>query len=141
MKEENITETRKVARGKNRRVQNDRVLQQPIPPDGDWGWVITFSSFMVGFLVDGVAFTFGVFFKEFVNHFGQSKGVTSWINSVLNGTYLTIGPLASGLVNMFGCRKVGMFGALLSAAGFFLCTFSPNIEAMIILYGFIGGKA
>ncbi|KAL3886823.1 hypothetical protein ACJMK2_026788 [Sinanodonta woodiana] len=139
MKEESKAETNKVAKDKNRRVPNDIVLQQPIPPDGDWGWVITFASFMVGFLVDGVAFTFGVFFKEFVNHFGQSKGATSWINSVLNGTYLTIGPLASGLVNLFGCRKVGMLGALLSAAGFFLCTFSPNIEAMIILYGFIGG--
>ena len=63
----------------------------PIPPDGDWGWVVTFSSFMVGLVVDGICFTFGFFFLEFQTYFGSNKSVTSLINSTLNGTYLTIG--------------------------------------------------
>lgn len=63
----------------------------PIPPDGGWGWVVTFSSFMVGLIVDGICFTFGFFFIEFQTYFGSNKSVTSLINSVLNGTYLTIG--------------------------------------------------
>lgn len=63
----------------------------PIPPDGGWGWVVTFSSFMIGVIVDGICFTFGFFFIEFQTYFGSNKSVTSLINSVLNGTYLTIG--------------------------------------------------
>ena len=69
----------------------DTELPSPIPPDGGWGWVVTFCSFMVGFLVDGICFTFGFFFKEFQDYFGANKSTTSSVSSVLNGTYLSIG--------------------------------------------------
>ena len=61
------------------------------PPDGGWGWVVTFSAFMVGLILDGVSFSFGIYFKELYVYFNESKGLTSWIISVLNGTYLSIG--------------------------------------------------
>ena len=78
----------------------DRVLKKSIsrtqsclddPPDGGWGWVVTFSAFMVGLILDGISFSFGLFFKELYVYFNESKSVTSWIISVLNGTYLGIG--------------------------------------------------
>ncbi|OWF36096.1 monocarboxylate transporter 12-like [Mizuhopecten yessoensis] len=113
--------------------------QPPTPPDGGWGWVITFSSFMVSFLVDGVCFTFGIFFPEFLRHFGESKGKTQILGSVLNGAYLSLGPVAGALVNKFGCRKVAIAGAFVSSIGLFLSTFSPNLDVMILLYGGVGG--
>ena len=61
------------------------------PPDGGWGWVVTFSAFMVGLILDGISFSFGLFFKELYVYFNESKSLTSWIISVLNGTYLGIG--------------------------------------------------
>ena len=61
------------------------------PPDGGWGWAVTFSAFMVGVIVDGISFSFGLFFKELYVYFNESKSLTSWIISVLNGTYLGIG--------------------------------------------------
>ena len=61
------------------------------PPDGGWGWAVTFSAFMVGVIVDGISFSFGLFFKELYVYFNESKNLTSWIISVLNGTYLGIG--------------------------------------------------
>lgn len=73
------------------KVADDATGQVPIPPDGGWGWVITFSSFMIGMIVDGIAFTFGFFFLEFQEYFGANKSVTSSINSVLTGSYLTVG--------------------------------------------------
>lgn len=109
------------------------------PPDGGWGWVVTFSAFMVGVILDGISFSFGLFFKELYVYFNESKSVTSWIISVLNGTYLGIGPVASVFVSIFGCRKVAIFGAIMSAAAFFLCTWSPNVQVMILLYGLLGG--
>jgi hypothetical protein len=60
-------------------------------PDGGWGWVVTFAAFMVGVILDGISFSFGLFFKELLLHFNESKSLTSWIISVLNGTYLGIG--------------------------------------------------
>lgn len=62
-----------------------------IPPDGGWGWVITAASFMISVLVDGVCFTFGIFFSEFLEYFGESKGKTVLLGSVLNGAYLSLG--------------------------------------------------
>lgn len=118
---------------------DDDNIAIPVPPDGGWGWVITLSSFMVGMIVDGIAFTFGIFFSDFQDYFGANKSTTSSINSVLTGTYLSIGPIAGALTNIFGCRKVAMAGAVITAVSFFACTFSPNVNVMIFLYGFCGG--
>ena len=51
-----------------------------------------------------------------------------------------IGPIASVLVSIFGCRKVAIFGATLASIAFFLCTWSPNVRVMIVLYGLLGGE-
>ena len=61
------------------------------PPDGGWGWVVTFSAFIVGVILDGISFSFGLFFKELYIYFNESRSLTSWTISVLNGTYLSIG--------------------------------------------------
>lgn len=45
----------------------------------------------ISFLVDGVCFTFGLLFTEFLEYFGESKGKTSLLGSVLNGAYLSLG--------------------------------------------------
>jgi len=36
---------------------------------------------------------------------------------------------------------VAIAGALLSSIAFFLCTFSPNVQVMIVVYGMLGGKS
>lgn len=64
-----------------------------LPPDGGWGWVVTLSSFIISFLVDGVCFTFGLFLPSFLDHFQGSKGKTALLGSVMNGMYLSFGKL------------------------------------------------
>ncbi|XP_061169910.1 monocarboxylate transporter 12-like [Saccostrea echinata] len=112
---------------------------QPAPPDGGWGWVVTFSSFMISFLVDGVCFTFGLLFTELHEYFGESKGKTSLLGSVLNGAYLSLGPIVAAFCNRFGCRRVAVAGGIMAFLGLFLSSFSPNLDVMIFLYGFVGG--
>ena len=69
----------------------------PTAPDGGYGWVILFASFICNVLVDGVCFTFGLFYLEFLKHFGESKAKTAWVGSILNGMYLTMGKRISCL--------------------------------------------
>lgn len=141
----------------------------PPPPDGGYGWVIVFASFMCNMVVDGIAYTFGVFLGEFVNYFGEGKGKTAWVGSLLSGMYLSAGefihifkcfqfavnniykfiiafnhffsgPIVSALTNKYGCRAVCMAGSVIASIAFALSTFSPNVNVLMLTYGFMGGK-
>jgi len=68
----------------------------PPPPDGGWGWVIVFASFMCNMIVDGIAYTFGVFLDSFADEFvpaGEGTGKVAWVGSLLSGVYLSVGKL------------------------------------------------
>ncbi|VVC31577.1 Hypothetical protein CINCED_3A004850 [Cinara cedri] len=111
----------------------------PPPPDGGYGWVIVFASFMCNMVVDGIAYTFGVFLSEFVNYYQEGKGKTAWVGSLLSGMYLSVGPIVSALTNKYGCRVVCMAGSVIAAVAFALSTLSPNVNVLMLTYGFMGG--
>lgn len=111
----------------------------PPPPDGGYGWVVVFASFMCNMIVDGIAYTFGVFLSQIVDHYGETKGKTAWVGSLLSGMYLSAGPLVSALTNKFGCRAVCVAGSLISTVAFVLSIFSPSVNWLMLTYGFIGG--
>jgi len=111
----------------------------PPPPDGGYGWVIVFASFMCNLIVDGIAYTFGIFLGEFVTYFGEGKGKTAWVGSLLSGMYLSVGPVVSALTNKYGCRSVCVMGSLIGCLAFVLSTLSPNVNTLMLTYGFMGG--
>ncbi|KAK9751246.1 Major Facilitator Superfamily [Popillia japonica] len=111
----------------------------PPPPDGGYGWVIVFASFMCNMIVDGIAYTFGVFLGEFVTYYGEPKGKTAWAGSLLSGMYLSAGPIVSALTNKYGCRAVCVAGGLISTVAFVLSTFSPTVNILMLTYGLMGG--
>ncbi|XP_033324372.1 monocarboxylate transporter 9 isoform X2 [Megalopta genalis] len=111
----------------------------PPPPDGGYGWVVVFASFMCNMIVDGIAYTFGVFLGEFVRYFDEGKGKTAWVGSLLSGMYLSAGPVVSALTNKYGCRAVCMAGSFLGAAAFILSTFSSSVNMLMLTYGVMGG--
>lgn len=63
----------------------------PAPPDGGWGWVVVFASFMCNVIVDGIIFSFGILLLEISSTFRESKGITAWIGSLQAGCYLSVG--------------------------------------------------
>ncbi|XP_022903773.1 monocarboxylate transporter 14 [Onthophagus taurus] len=111
----------------------------PPPPDGGYGWVIVAASFMCNMIVDGIAYTFGVFINEFINYYGEPAGKTAWVGSLLSGMYLSAGPVVSALTNKYGCRAVCIAGSLISTSAFVLSIFSPTVNVLMLTYGFMGG--
>ncbi|XP_060074290.1 monocarboxylate transporter 12-like [Ylistrum balloti] len=107
--------------------------------DGGLGWMVAFASFMNNFLLNGVIYSFGIFFEDLLEYFGGSKGKTQIISSVTSGTSLLIGPLVGAIARRFRCRRVAIVGAMVASIGLFLSTFSPNLDVMILLYGIVGG--
>ncbi|XP_073955596.1 monocarboxylate transporter 9 isoform X2 [Choristoneura fumiferana] len=111
----------------------------PPPPDGGYGWVVVFASFMCNLIVDGIAYTFGIFLPELVTYFGEGKGTVAWIGSLLSGVYLAAGPIVSALCNKYGCRAVCIAGSLVASSAFVLSTFSKSSTVMMLTYGLLGG--
>ncbi|XP_065361449.1 monocarboxylate transporter 3 [Calliphora vicina] len=111
----------------------------PPPPDGGYGWVICFASFMCNMVVDGIAYTFGIFMEEFVVYFGEGKGKVAWVGSLLSGVYLAAGPIVSALANKYGCRTVCIAGSIVACIAFALSTLSTSVNMLMLTYGVIGG--
>lgn len=109
------------------------------PPDGGWGWVVVFSSFMIHVIADGVTYTFGIFYLEFLKHFQESKGKTAWIASIMVGTTFCIGPVASGLTTKYGCRSVTIAGSLLATVGLVVSVVAPNVTYLFFTIGLCTG--
>lgn len=86
-------------------------------PNGGWGWVIVFSSFLLGFICHGFIFTIGVFYEEFLQVYQEGEVVTSIFYSLMTGMFMLVAPFASGLTHAYGCRNVAVGGAILATSG------------------------
>ncbi|XP_070623453.1 monocarboxylate transporter 13-like [Erythrolamprus reginae] len=108
-------------------------------PDGGWGWVVVLGGFVQSALVFGVIRSFGIFFVEFVAHFGESSGSVSWVVSLGIAILQFASPLGSTLSTCFGARPVVMAGGLLSSVGLFLASFSTSLVHLHLTIGLLTG--
>lgn len=111
----------------------------PAPPDGGYGWVIVFASFMCNMVVDGTAYSFGILMPELLKEYNSTKGKTALVGSLLPGTTMLVGPMVSFLVNKFGCRTVTIIGSIIAGVAMGLSTLCPNIDVLLWVYGILGG--
>ncbi|GAB1863642.1 Monocarboxylate transporter 12 [Camponotus japonicus] len=109
------------------------------PPDGGWGWVVVAASFMVNLIADGITFSFGVIYVEFLNYFGGGKSKTAWIGSLFMAMPLLSGPVASFLTDRYGCRRVTVAGSILATAGFVVSSYANSMEVLILTFGIVAG--
>lgn len=112
---------------------------KPDIPDGGWGWVVVLSSFLISMIADGISFSFGLLFIEFLEEFKASNAITSWIGSLFIAVPLLSGPIMSALVDRYGCRSMTILGGIISTLGFVLASLSTSIEMMMITFGVIAG--
>ncbi|XP_070491773.1 monocarboxylate transporter 5 [Chironomus tepperi] len=104
--------------------------------DGGWGWYVVFASFMIHIVTDGVTYTLGIFYVEWLEYFHSGKAETSWIASILVGVTLCSGPISSGFVNKYGCRAVTIAGTIIAGVCLLLSVFAKNVFTLYITIGF-----
>uniref|UniRef100_A0A0K8V1X2 Monocarboxylate transporter 5 n=2 Tax=Bactrocera latifrons TaxID=174628 RepID=A0A0K8V1X2_BACLA len=107
----------------------------PVPPDGGWGWMVVFGSFMIHIITDGMTYSFGLFYDEFLTYFNEGSGYTAWIVSIMVGVTYASGPISSSFVNRYGCRAVTIAGALFAAACIVASIFAQNVLTLIFTIG------
>ncbi|KAK7103911.1 uncharacterized protein [Littorina saxatilis] len=110
-----------------------------LAPDGGWGWVVTFSSFMVAFIVDGMVTSFGLLLPELLTTYDAGMSLTSFAPAVIVAMFLLSGPMTAYLVRRWGCRPVAFCGGLLASLGVAGSAYAPSIELFILLYGVVAG--
>lgn len=113
--------------------------KKPKIPDGGFGWVIVFASFIISVIIDGIAFSFGLIFTELLNYFEESKTKTAWIGAFHLSVPLLAGPIISNMVDRYGCRVMTIIGGLISAVGFVLSAMSNSVEMLYLSFGLISG--
>ncbi|XP_076386122.1 monocarboxylate transporter 9 [Megachile rotundata] len=114
-------------------------LCEATPPDGGWGWVVVAASFMVNLIADGITFSFGVIYVEFLNYFGEGKSKTAWIGSLFMAMPLLSGPVASFLTDRYGCRRVSIAGSILATTGFVISSYANSMEVLVFTFGVLAG--
>lgn len=111
-----------------------------VPPDGGWGWVIVFASFMSNMVVDGIIFSFGMFLSEIATSFNTTRSQVTLVGSLMSGFYLIVGPFASAIANRYGFRLVAVIGSVLGATAFVISYFATSVTFLCISYGVLGGE-
>ncbi|XP_063240519.1 monocarboxylate transporter 14-like [Bacillus rossius redtenbacheri] len=112
---------------------------KPKVPDGGWGWVIVAASFTISMIADGISFSFGLLYSEFLLHFGESKSKTAWIGSLFMSVPLLSGPIGSALVDRYGCRSMTIVGGMISGLGYVLSAFADSVVVLYFTFGLIAG--
>ncbi|GFR00076.1 monocarboxylate transporter 12 [Trichonephila clavata] len=107
--------------------------------DGGWGWVIVAATFFIRVIVDGFIYTFGIFYVEFLEYFKCTSSAASLVMSLLVGICYLVGPIASGLINKYGCRIVSSLGTAIACIGLLLSLPVPRVEYLLITVGLISG--
>ncbi|XP_014232430.1 uncharacterized protein LOC106656199 isoform X1 [Trichogramma pretiosum] len=113
--------------------------KKPRIPDGGWGWIVVLSSLVISMIADGVSFSFGLLYIEFLHEFEASKSTTAWIGSLFMAVPLLSGPVMSALVDRYGCRRMTICGGLIAGTGFVLSSYARSIVVMYMTFGVIAG--
>lgn len=113
--------------------------KKPKIPDGGWGWMVVLASLILSMIADGVSFSFGLLYVEFLKEFNESKSKTAWIGSLFMAVPLMSGPVMSALVDRYGCRKMTIAGGLIAATGFVISSRAKSIEVMYLTFGALAG--
>ncbi|CAH8546134.1 unnamed protein product [Schistosoma mattheei] len=114
--------------------------------DSGWGWIIVTSSFIIQLIIDGTFGGFGVLYvslrndQVFINE-NYSQTILSMPGTIQPGFFLCTGAFVSPLIQMFGFRISGCFGALLLGLGMSIASYLTNMHAITIFYGMISGSA
>ncbi|XP_053403426.1 uncharacterized protein LOC128558415 isoform X2 [Mercenaria mercenaria] len=118
---------------------NKQRKMKPTVRDRGYAWVIVIAAFFLQAIQDGVRFSYGLYFVEFLNEFNKGKGQTAWVGSIMLSVFNLAGPISAYIVNRFGYRIGTMAGSLVTTVAFLLSYFAPNLYYLYFTFGALQG--
>jgi len=108
-------------------------------PDGGWGWIVLFGSFVSFFIADGWSYSFGILFPSVVEYFDESRGTTALVGTLLYAIPMIVSPLACALVSAYGCRPVAICGGALTGISLAVACMATSVSGLCIIVGLLSG--
>ncbi len=106
-----------------------------------YGWVITFVSFLTFLFIIGPRGSFGNLVNIWANDFGWNLQQISFAASLNIFLYGFSQPLAGRLINLFGSKRVILWGLMVYGGSTLLLSFISSLWQLYLLYGVIMGIA
>ena len=103
--------------------------------DSARAWMMTATAFVSMFVVYGVAYSFGAFFKPMAHEFGASPSATSAVFSITVCLWSILGWPSGYYADRFGPGPVVAAGALAMGAGLIMTSFIRHLWVGYLTYG------
>ena len=92
-------------------------------------------AFVVGFIVFGVVYSFGVFLEPIMGDLKSSRSATSVLYAIASSAFYFLGPATGAVGDRLGPRAITAFGALAMGGGLAATAFVTDISIAYLTYG------
>lgn len=106
-----------------------------VKADSPRAWFVVAAAFFASFVVFGVSYSFGVFFRPMAAELGASRTATSALFSITGFANYMLASITGHLSDRFGPRVVIGIGALTMGAGLVLTAFIGHMWVGYFTYG------
>ena len=104
-----------------------------------YGYIIVTVAFIIMFVMWGVFYAFGVFFKPILREFGWTRAVTAGAFSLCSIIQGLLSIVMGGLTDRHGPRMVMTISGLFLGLGYLLMSYVNNLWQFYVFYGLILG--
>ena len=109
-------------------------------PEGDYGWVIILSCFVISFLVVGTLYSWGIMQEALFKQGLSSPSTLSWIGSLAFTFIAVLATVNARIIQLLGARNTAFCGISLLALGEILSgSTTHKIGGLFITAGVLSG--
>ncbi|HXN85490.1 MAG TPA: MCT family MFS transporter [Candidatus Binataceae bacterium] len=118
-----------------RAIETDHDLNLAAELDSPQAWTMVAAAFVTMFIVYGVAYSFGAFFKPMAREFGAGPSATSAVFSITVCVWSFLGWPSGHLADRIGPRPVITIGAVAIGLGLVTTSFINHLWIGYLTYG------
>jgi len=102
-----------------------------------YGYIIVLATFIIAVVVEGMLFSFGVFFKPLLTEFSWTRAMTAGAFSLFTVLHIPIVIAAGVLTDKFGPRQVLTACGFFLGLGYLLTSQTNTIWQLYLFYGVV----
>jgi len=102
-----------------------------------YGYIIVIITFAIAAVVEGLLFSFGIFFEPLLSEFGWTRARTSGAFSLSTIVHIPVSIVAGKLADRFGSKQLLGACGLFLGLGYFLMSKTNALWHLYVFYGII----